>query len=125
MRMQCSCSSRTMKTKRIRTHVSLTVIGDLAGHQIELLQTPALLSDDLHTPADTQQGQRSKFICTRSLIKAGVIPSPESNYITQSLNVTLSSPLIPDLHLKRKLIIELNRLGLKTKKAFRWKKPPC
>lgn len=42
-----------------RTHVSLTVIGDLTGHEIELLQTPPLFSDDLHTPADTQQGQRS------------------------------------------------------------------
>ncbi len=80
-----------MKRKHIWTHVSLTVIGDLTGHQIELLQTPTLLSDDLHTPADTQQ-ERSKVICTRSLIKAGVIPAPERNYITQSLNVTRSDP---------------------------------
>lgn len=59
----CDCSAVAVGRRRDlwgsgREGMFPTVVGDFTGHQVELLQTPALLGDDFHAPT-TREGEKN------------------------------------------------------------------
>lgn len=53
-----------------------TVVGDFTGHQVELLQTSALLGDDFHAPT-TGERKKSRSWVIDVHLKAALPKSPE------------------------------------------------